>query len=882
MTASEIRRSFLEFFRSKDHLVLPSASLVPTDETSLLMSAGVQPFINAFRGIEAPPAPRVATCQKCARAGDIENVGRTARHHTFFEMLGNFSFGDYFKRGAIEYAWELSTEVWDLPREDIWVSIYEEDDEAADIWHEVTGIPREKIIRLGKKDNWWPQVRWEGPCGPCSELYLDMGPEVGCGRPDCRPGCDCDRFMEYWNLVFQQFTESEDGVLTPLPAPGIDTGMGLERIATLMQGVSTVFDTDELRRILDYVIQMAQQATDGRYQYSGGSAETDVASRIITDHVRAATFLMADGVMPSNEGRGYVLRRLIRRAYRFGRLIGLVQPFLYRAVPVVTRVVVADYPELAQKQELTVRVLRREEERFQATLEQGMHLFEKVAARLAEKNETVFPGADAFTLYDTYGFPLDMTVELAAERGLSVDQAGFESAMAQQRARSQVGPIGLEGAEAALDLGDVPPTQFVGYDTIDVMGRVVAILVEDRRADSVKAGERARVALDRTPFYAEKGGQVGDKGQLCWDEGLMEVTDAQWIGDRIVLHIGEVKRGSLRLGDEVNARVNESLRRATERNHTATHLIHAALRRVLGDHVSQAGSVVDPYRLRFDFTHFEALTDEQIAQVEDIANEQVLLDKQVEKIITDLDTALSMGAIALFDEKYGETVRVVRVPDYSMELCGGTHVRRTGEIGVIRIISESSVAAGTRRIEALTGMGAFEHLRRREKTLLLAASRLSAAPEDVPERVEAALSAVREAEKRIAEARRQAGAASLDELLSKKVEIGGVPLVVTAVEGGDADTLRTLADRVVEKLRSGAVLLGTADEGKVILVAKASKDLVERGFHAGNLVKEAAVACGGGGGGRPDFAQAGGKHPEKLQEALEKGKEAFAEQIGAS
>ncbi len=395
-------------------------------------------------------------------------------------------------------------------------------------------------------------------------------------------------------------------------------------------------------------------------------------------------------------------------------------------------------------------------------------------------------------------------------------------------------------------------------------------------------GERARVALDRTPFYAEKGGQVGDKGQLCWDEGLMEVTDAQWIGDRIVLHIGEVKRGSLRLGDEVNARVNESLRRATERNHTATHLIHAALRRVLGDHVSQAGSVVDPYRLRFDFTHFEALTDEQITQVEDIANEQVLLDKQVEKIITDLDTALSMGAIALFDEKYGETVRVVRVPDYSMELCGGTHVRRTGEIGVIRIISESSVAAGTRRIEALTGMGAFEHLRRREKTLLLAASRLSAAPEDVPERVEAALNAIREAEKRIAEARRQAGAASLDELLSKKVEIGGVPLVATAVDGADADTLRALADRVVEKLRSGAVLLGTADEGKVILVAKASKDLVERGFHAGNLVKEAAVACGGGGGGRPDFAQAGGKHPEKLQEALEKGKEAFAEQIGAS
>jgi alanyl-tRNA synthetase len=673
LTTGECRQVFLDFFEQRGHLIRPSVSLISPDPTTLFTSAGMQPYMRAFRGQEDPPASRVASCQKCFRTSDIEFVGRTARHDTFFEMLGNFSFGDYFKQGAIDFAWELMIDVLKLPAELLWAAVYEQDDEAADLWHRRIGLPSDRVLRLGRGDNWWPKQRWEGPCGPCSELYVDRGPSFACDNPNCKPGCDgnelCDRYLEVWNLVFQMYTEAEDGTLTPLPKPGIDTGMGLERLALVMQpGARTIFETDEMRPILDYAFQLARQS-DGsapggeRWRY-GEDAEADTAARIITDHVRAAAFLMADGAMPSNEGAGYILRRLIRRAYRFGRVLGLREPFLHKMVPLVGRTMGSTYPDLLEKQDVTVRILRREEARFEETLDHGMEMLERVLDSKARSGDAVLSGSDAFELYATYGFPLEMTTEIAAERGFTVDEAGFEAAMAEH-VRVSSTMAGLRDHQEAPAAPHLPPTEFVGYRKLRCRANVVAILKDDQMVAEAGVGETVEVVLDRTPFYAERGGQVGDAGELK-ARGLQAkvLTTYPW-RDTAIVHKTSIVRGVLRVGAAVTAHVDEARRRAIQRNHTATHLLHWALHRVLGEHALQSGSLVDADRLRFDFAHYEAPTREQLQQIEALVNEKVVANAPVKASEMSFDEAKREGAIALFGEKYGDEVRMLQVGDFS-------------------------------------------------------------------------------------------------------------------------------------------------------------------------------------------------------------------------
>ncbi|HEY8394004.1 MAG TPA: alanine--tRNA ligase [Thermaerobacter sp.] len=879
MTAAEIRERFLRFFERHGHTVVPSSSLIPRDDPTLLFTnAGMVQFKDVFTGKEKVPYKRATTAQKCMRAGgkhnDLENVGKTARHHTFFEMLGNFSFGDYFKREAIYYAWAFLTEELGLPRERLWATIYKDDDEAYALWQEVAGLPPERIIRLGEKDNFWAMGD-TGPCGPCSELVYDRGEEHRCGE-SCGIGvCDCDRWLEVWNLVFMQFNRDESGRLTPLPRPSIDTGMGLERIASVMQGVASNFDTDLFRPLIQAVEAMTGQAYD--------PGEGGFPFRVLADHARACTFLIADGVLPSNEGRGHVLRRILRRAVRFGRILGLREPFLHRLVDTVGEVMGDAYPEVRQRAGYVREVIRAEEERFFRTLDQGMEILADVIRRTKERGDGVISGEDAFILYDTYGFPLDLTEDAAAEAGLRVDRDGFERAMAVQRQRARAARDVEEGwdpgSPLARALADEPPTQFLGYERLEDEGTVRLLVRGEQPVERAAAGSDVGVILDRTPFYAERGGQVGDTGWLESASARVRVRDTQPLPGGRILHLGRVEEGTLAVGDRVRARVDAERRAAIMRNHTATHLLHAALKRVLGDHVNQAGSLVAPDRLRFDFTHFQAPTPEQLRAVEDEVNRVILAGVPVRWYWTSLQEALEAGAIALFGEKYGQEVRVVQIGDYSLELCGGTHVASSSEVGLFKFTAEGGVAAGVRRVEAVTGWTTLQYVRSREDVLDRLAQRLRAGVDDLPRRVEELLAAQREAERELRQLRGRLARQAAAGLLERAPEVAGVKVVAGELPVDDPEALRDAADFIRQKAAAAAVLLGARAGDRALLVAALSDEAVRRGLHAGRLIGEVARRVGGGGGGRPDLAQAGGRQPERLAEALAFGRERWLEAL---
>ena len=886
MTAQELRQRFLGFFQGKGHKVLPSASLIPRDDPTLLLTgAGMVPFKPYFLGTAKPPSNRITTCQRCLRTADIDNVGKTARHCTFFEMLGNFSFGDYFKEDAISWAWEFVTEHLRLPGEKLWVSIYLDDDEAFKIWNERIGIPEERIVRLGKEDNFWEIG--VGPCGPCSEIYVDRWPDFGCGKPGCGFGCDCDRFMEIWNLVFIQFHKDEAGNYTPLPKKSIDTGMGLERACSILQGVGTVFETDVMRHVVSCVSSLANKPY-------GEDELSDRSIRVITDHMRGVTFLLSDGVVPSNEGRGYVLRRLLRRAARHGRLLGVDRPFLRDVADAVIAKMRDAYPELDSRREHILRVLGAEEDRFRATLDQGMEILSDMIERIKSEGSKVLPGEDAFRLYDTYGFPLELTSEILVESGLGLDEDGFRRAMDEQRerarqARQETGYLGSStaGVEAVAGVA----TDFLGYDRDEAEAVVVAIFINGEPVDEIREGGHGDIVLTRTPFYAEGGGQVGDTGTLevlgedggeeAPGKGFARVLDTRKLGGAVIAHEVEVTRGGIKRGSRLLARIDKDRRLAIARNHTATHLLQAALRRVLGEHVHQAGSLVDAGRLRFDFSHPEALTAEEIRRVEDLVNEAILRDMPVEVFEVSQEEARAMGALAFFGEKYGDIVRVVKMDDFSMELCGGTHLRRTGEAGLFLIAGESAVAAGTRRIEAMTGKAAIEVVRAHASAMRAIAERLKAAPEDVVEKLDRFISASKETERELAKARKELLASRASDMVRRAEEINGARVLVDSVDGLDAEGLRSLGDMLRDRLGTAAVIVGSRVDGRLSFIALVAPELVTRGLNAGQLVKEAARLTGGGGGGRPEMAQAGGKDVEKLGEALAHVKEVIRSKLAS-
>lgn len=872
---NEIREKFLAFFESKGHLRLKSFPLVPINDKSLLLiNSGMAPMKPYFTGDEIPPRKRVTTCQKCIRTPDIENVGKTARHGTFFEMLGNFSFGDYFKNEAIPWAWEFCTEVMEMDPEKIYVSIYLDDDEAHDIWHDEIGVPEERIVRLGKEDNFWEHGL--GPCGPCSELYYDRGEEYGCGSPDCAPGCDCDRYVEFWNLVFTQFDKDEEGNYNPLANPNIDTGMGLERLATIMQGVDNIFEIDTIGHILNYICKKAG------VKY-GENTQDDVSIRVITDHVRSVTFMIADGVMPGNEGRGYVLRRLLRRAARHGKLLGMQELFLYDVAKEVVRVSSGAYPELAEKQDYIQKLIKIEEERFKETIDQGLSLLEKELDSLIAQEEKVFPGQGAFKLYDTYGFPYDLTKEIVEERGLTLIASEFEEAMQEQRERARKARAESDLAVWADDpfnpLGPDALVEFVGYDNLEATGKIIGLIAGEELVSEVHAGEDVLVLLDKTSFYAESGGQVGDKGQIVSGDSVIEVTDCKKGSLSRHIHYGKVVSGTFKMGEEVTTKVNRELRAATQRNHTSTHLLQKALKQVLGDHVEQAGSFVSPERLRFDFNHFQPMTHEEKRQVEEIVNKAILEAMDVAIFETSIDDARSMGAMALFGEKYGEVVRVVKVGDFSIELCGGCHITNSAQVGMFKILSETGVAAGIRRIEAATGMNAVYHVEQMDDTLLETAEALKTNPDHLLEKVTELSEQSKHKEKIINELKHKFAGNMVMDIHQKVTVIDGVQTTIAEVEGVDMEELRNISDMLKDRMGSGIVLLGTKGKEKVNFIATATKDILDKGFHAGKLIKEVAQIAGGGGGGRPDMAQAGGKKPEKLGEALEKAKEIIKNQL---
>jgi len=865
----ELRQAYLRFFESKGHKILPSAPLVPAgDPTLLLTAAGMVPFKPYFLGTAVPEHTRVTTCQKCVRTGDIDNVGKTTRHGTFFEMLGNFSFGDYFKAEAIPWAWEFVTDVLGLAPENLWVTIYLDDDEAFNIWRDVVGVSADRIIRKGKKDNFWEIG--VGPCGPCSEIYIDRGADVGCGSPECGLDCDCGRFIELWNLVFIQYHKDEDGNYTPLERPGIDTGMGLERVAAVLQGAETIFDTDETRVVRDRAAQLAC------VEY-GADHQSDVAIRVITDHVRAAAFMVADGIFPTNEGRGYVLRRLLRRAARYGRLVGIEGSFLPQVADTVIDVMAAPYPELARDRDRILKAIALEEDRFAAALEQGSVVLESIIAEVERDGGRMLPGEDAFKLYDTYGFPFELTEEIASERGLQVDKAHFDEAMEAQRERARA----ARGENAYLDeksakyhdaIGDLT-TEFVGYHEFADTANIIAIIGKDGNSlAELSEDQDGETVMNKTPFYPTGGGQQADTGLIVSSRGAVaEVCSVSRPFESVITHQVHMIRGTLKVGDRVIAYVDEDRRAATMRNHTATHLIQAALRQVLGEHVQQAGSYVDGERLRFDFSHFEALTVDELAQVELLANRWVMADIPVDVRMTTIDEAHRLGAIALFDEKYGDEVRMVGIGDISLELCGGTHVSRTGEIGLVKIVSESGIAAGVRRIEAITGYAFLQRFNDMDREFQSLAEILKVPEDMMVERVEKLLGELKEKEREIARLRERLAVGGVDSLVAGRIMVDDIPVVAAPVELADPEALRNLADAVRDKLGSGIVLLGSKAEEKVLFVATVSRDLVKQGFNAGSIVREAAKVAGGGGGGRPDMAQAGGRDVSKLEAAIEAG-----------
>jgi alanyl-tRNA synthetase len=857
LTGSELRKKFLQFFASKEHLVLPSASLIPQDDPSLLLiGAGMAPFKPFFTGKMKPPSERIATCQKCIRTGDIENVGRTARHHTFFEMLGNFSFGNYFKKEAIAWAWEFLTKEINLPEDKLWITIHTSDDEAFDIWRNEIGIPAEKIIRL--EDNFWEIG--PGPCGPCSEIHFDLGAARGCGKPDCQVGCSCDRYLEIWNLVFTQFDRDEAGNYTPLAKKNIDTGAGLERIASILQAKPSNFETDLLFPIIEHTMKIAKVSY-------GTSPKTDVSLKVIADHARSVTVMIADGVLPSNEGRGYVLRRVLRRAVRHGRLMGIERPFLADIVDVVADIFADVYPDLNEKQAFIKKVIQQEEERFHTTLAQGIELLNAEVNDMKQRNESLLDGATVFKLYDTFGFPWELTFEILEENGMQLDKSAFDEAMKEQRERARAARQDRDDKVVIPDLSALI-TQRLVYNPAAETAKILVLLREGKIVETAHAGEAVAVILDGTPFYAEGGGQVGDTGEIVSPTGRMQVTNVKKLPDGTTYHIGEVLEGALTSGEVAGVQPDSRRKHSIARNHTATHLLQAALRHVLGTHVNQAGSLVTPERLRFDFSHFASITQDELSQIEDFVNSAILANTPVGIIETSQETAKEMGAMALFGEKYGETVRVIVVGNVSCELCGGTHVEGTGEIGLFRIVSESSVGAGLRRIEAVTGYGAIEYIKSREALLQEAAALLKSRPEEISAKIQGLFGKTKELEHELATVQGGVAKATVEKLLAEVTSVSGVELAVGQVKAVDMDELRSLADMLRDRLTAGVVVLGAVQEGKVSFVAMATQAAQAKGIHAGNIIKEVAKAAGGGGGGRADMAQAGGKNPDKLTEAL--------------
>jgi len=872
MNVADIRRKFLEYFVSKGHTLVPSSPLVPgNDPTLLFTNAGMVQFKDVFLGLEQRPYKRATSSQRCVRAGgkhnDLENVGYTARHHTFFEMLGNFSFGDYFKRDAIRYAWELLTKVYGLPPEKLWTTVYAEDDEAFDLWTKDIGVPVERCIRIGDNkgtryasDNFW-QMADTGPCGPCSEIFYDHGPDVF-GGPPGSPDEDGDRYIEIWNLVFMQFNRDASGTMTPLPKPCVDTGMGLERLAAVLQHVHSNYEID----LFVDLIKAAARET--------GTKDLDSPSlKVIADHIRACAFLIVDGVIPSAEGRGYVLRRIVRRAIRHGYKLGQKRPFFHRLVDDLDRQMGDAYPELRRDKARVAQVLKAEEERFGETLENGMRILEQALAG----DKKVLDGRTAFTLYDTFGFPLDLTADVCRERGVSVDEAGFDTAMDAQRERARAASQFKTGQALAYD---GPKTRFRGYETLSEEGRVAALYHEGAEVESLSIGERGIVVLDRTPFYAESGGQVGDRGELTKGGAcltLFAVEDTQKIQPDVYGHIGEVKTGELRVGDVVAAQVDQEARGRTMRNHSATHLMHKALREVLGEHVQQKGSLVDPDKTRFDFAHNAPLTDEELRRVERIVNAEILDNHPTNARVMPIDEAQKLGAMMLFGEKYGDEVRVLDIGT-SRELCGGTHVARTGDIGFFKIVSESGVAAGIRRVEAVTGKGALEYVQRQEAQLEAAADQLKAPVAEIEARIAQIMDGARATEKELARLKAKAAASAGDDLASSAVDVKGAKVVAAALDGADARALRETMDKLKDKLKSAAIVLGSVSDGKVTLIAGVTNDLTGK-VKAGELVNHVAQQVGGKGGGRPDMAQAGGTNPAALAGALDSVRGFVAERL---
>ena len=873
---NELREMFLKFFETKGHLRLPSFSLVPqNDKSILLINAGMTPMKPWFKGEEEPPCRRVCTCQKCIRTGDIDNVGKTARHGTYFEMLGNFSFGDYFKHEAIAWSWEfLTSPEWvGLEADRLYPSVYESDDEAFAIWRDEIGIPEDRIFRFGKEDNFWEHG--SGPCGPCSEIYYDRGPEYGCGKPGCTVGCDCDRYIEIWNNVFSQFDNDGHGHYTELKQKNIDTGMGLERLACVCQNVDSLFDVDTVMNITHKVSQL----TGAHY---GETEKRDVSLRVITDHIRSATFMICDGILPSNEGRGYVLRRLLRRAARHGKLLGVNDPFLYQVVDTVIHENEGQYPDLREKQTYITKVIRTEEENFGRTIDGGMKIFSDLLAEHKQKLEKIFSGADAFRLYDTFGFPIDLTMEMAADEGLSVDENAFQKLMKEQKerareARKALGDLGWAGVEFGKD---VPATEFVGYDHSECDAKIVAIVADEELREEVAAGAEAVVVLDHSPFYAEMGGQVADHGTITADGVVFTVADVQKNKGGKFMHYGRLAQGMLHVGDTVHAAIDMERRKAIQRAHSTTHLLDAALKKVLGDHVHQAGSLVEPDRLRFDFTHFEAISPEELRQVEELVNDAVLEGYPVVTEVLPIEEAKKKGAVAMFGEKYGETVRVVEMSDFSVEFCGGTHVDNTAKAGPFRIKSESSVASGVRRIEATCGKLSLKAMESSQGVLSRAAQFLKTAPSGLLERMEQQANEMKQLRQALEKFKAEASLGEARQFLASAKTVKDLHVLATTRNGVDTAELRTMGDFLRDKDPKAVAVIASINGEKITFLAVCGKEAVARGIKAGDLVRHVSAICGGKGGGKPDSAMGGGSDPLKVDDALASVDDFVSEKLG--
>ena len=870
-TGSEIRRAFLKFFEEHGHTLVPSSGLIPKDDPTLLFTnSGMVQFKNCFLGLEDRGYTRAASSQKSVRAGgkhnDLENVGFTARHHTFFEMLGNFSFGDYFKKESISWGWEFLTKKMGLPKEKLWITIYQEDDEAFEIWNKIMGVPADRIVRMGMDSNFW-MMGETGPCGPCSEILYDQGPGVGCGRPECSVECNCDRHLELWNHVFTQFDRDKDGHFHPLPKPNIDTGMGLERLAAVIQGVSSNYDSDLFTPIIRFVSKISGKAY-------GTSEDSDVSMRVIADHSRAVTFLIGDGCLPSNEGRGYVLRRILRRAARHGKLLGLDKPFLNEVVSVVVETMKDAYPDLSDKESFIRKVIVNEEQRFIETLDSGLKILSEEVATLKKSGQPIVPGEVVFKLYDTFGFPVDLTADIVKKDRLTLDMEGFEKAMEAQREKAREswkgsGEQAIADSYKKLAVRGVS-TEFIGFHGVtEATSCITAILKKDETVDALAEGENAEIFVEETPFYGEKGGQVGDTGVIEGEGFRFEVWDTQWPLDNLITHIGKLKKGAIKVGDRALMKVDRAIRKATEAHHSGTHVLNAALKKTLGDHIKQSGSLVNPERLRFDFTHFSRIDEAEMDKIEIIANQIIRENAAVETRLLPREEAMKTGAAAVFDEKYGEVVRLVKMGDFSMELCGGTHVERTGDIGALKVISESSVAAGVRRIEAVTGEEALKYFKKVETELKKSAALLKANPMELSERIEKIQKHQKELEKEIDSLNSRLATKDLSDLFKKVKEIKGIRVLATVVDAADVKTLRDFGDKLRDKIQSGIILIGSKAGDNAMLLCLVTKDLTDK-YHAGNIIKEIAPIVGGSGGGRPDMAQAGGPKPEKLKQALKK------------